>query len=216
MFSSRRIFEWLLFINKLYSIFWISWIFFCYFFKQFSFNKIIPIYKISIRFNLFLNYHLEKPIRKRRSIFIQKILVELIGESEVKEGSFRPIKGVRQWIKDAAGMRLAERAAFSREYGCTSSAINLPDDLPRLMSTGVFRAQNPPIVPQLVRRENGTFRVVSLRRLVTQLKKSFSAERTDSRIVLEAFAVLFTFCWSRSTRLLNGPVDSSLPSPRVN
>lgn len=137
--------------------------------------------------------------------------MELIGESEVKEGSFRPTKGLRQWIKDAAGMRLAERAAFSREYGCTSSAINLPDDLPRLMSTGVFRAQNPPIVPQLVRRENGTFRVVSFRRLVTQLKKSSSAEQTDSRTVLEAFAVLFTFCWSRSsTRFLNGPVDSSL------
>lgn len=61
--------------------------------------------------------------------------MELIGESEVKEGSFRPTKGLRQWIKDVAGMRLAERAAFSREYGCTSSAINLPDDLPRLMST---------------------------------------------------------------------------------
>lgn len=86
--------------------------------------------------------------------------MELIGGQ--RGISFRPTKGVRQWIKDTAGMRLAERAAFSREYGCTSTAINLPDDLPRLMSTGAFRAQNPPIVPQLAWRENGRLSASSL------------------------------------------------------
>lgn len=145
--------------------------------------------------------------------------MELIGESEVKEGSFRPTKGLRQWIKDAAGMRLAERAAFSREYGCTSSAINLPDDLPRLMSTGVFRAQNPPIVPQLVEgKRYFPRRLFSTSRYAIKKKFLRWANRFTDRFrsVRGVVYVLLVPFLNAAPQWPRWFVTESLPSPRVN